>query len=181
MEVESFTELEEYEDNTFSFWLYFIEGSNGAWSQIIAKIGGGDRSPGIWTNENSTGIHYRYNPGNAGFGAIGPEGEGSAYDTEIWYHIACTKEEAKMRFYVDGEQKGEVNVPGAHTQGTGSLYVGKSPTYRAATFIIDDLAIYDRALEEDEVVEVMNGGLANTPVEATGKLAATWGSVKNRH
>ena len=181
MEVESFTELEEYEDNTFIFWIHFIEASNGAWSQIIAKIGGGDRSPGIWINPGSTGIHYRYNPGNAGFGQIGPEGEGGAYETEIWYHIACTKDDGKLIFYVNGEQQGETNVPGSHSQGSGSLYVGKSQAYRAATFIMDDLAIYDRALEEDEVVEVMNGGLANTPVEAAGKLAATWGGVKNKY
>lgn len=181
MEVETFAELEEYEDNTFSFWLYFIAASNGSWSQIITKIGGGDRSPGIWINPGSTGIHYRYNPGNAGFGQIGPEGEGGAYETEIWYHIACTKEDGKLRFYVNGEQQGETNVPGSHAQGPGSLFVGKSPGYRAATFIIDDLAVYDRALEEDEVVEIMEGGLANTPVEAAGKLATTWGGVKNRY
>ena len=181
MEVASFAKLEEYTDNSFIFWLYFIEGSNGDWSQIIAKPGSTDRVPGVWINPGSTGIHYRYDPGNAGFGQIGPEGEGGAYDIELWYHLACTKEDGKMRFYVDGEQKGEINGPAAHTQGSGSLYVGKSPTYRAATFIIDDFALYDRALEEEEVVDVMNGGLANTPVEAAGKLAATWGGVKNRY
>ncbi|HCK13133.1 TPA: hypothetical protein DHW51_03330, partial [Candidatus Poribacteria bacterium] len=48
--VESFKELEDYQDNSYLFWLYFIEGSNGSWSQIIAKKApGSDRSPGIWT------------------------------------------------------------------------------------------------------------------------------------
>lgn len=37
LEVESFSELEAYQDNSFVFWLHFIEGHNGAWSQIFAK------------------------------------------------------------------------------------------------------------------------------------------------
>jgi len=77
MTVETFKELEEYQDNTFVFWVYFTAGSNGAWSQIIAKKApGSDRSPGIWINPGGTGIHYRYNPGNQGAGRIGPGGEG---------------------------------------------------------------------------------------------------------
>lgn len=178
MQVEAFTELEEYQDNSYIFWLYFIEGSNGAWSQIIAKTGPGDRSPGIWTNPGSTGIHYRYNPGNIGFSAIGPTGEGSTYDLEVWYHIACVKDGAELRFYVNGEEQGTTVVPETHDNSGGMLHVGKSPTYRAATFVIDDLAIYDRALEEEEVVEIMEGKLANTAVDAAGKLASTWGVIR---
>ena len=122
MEVESFTELEEYEDNTFIFWLYFTEGSNGSWSQIIVKTNPGDRAPGIWINPGSTGIHYRYNPGNAGFAAIGPTGEGSVFELDEWYHIAGVKEGAQLRFYVNGEKQGEIAIPDPHDQGRGKLF-----------------------------------------------------------
>ena len=163
--------------NSFLFWLYFTEGSNGDWSQVIVKTNPGDRAPGVWINPGSTGLHYRFNPGNAGLAAVGPTGEGSVYDLEQWYHIGGIKEGEELRFYVNGELQETIAVPGTHDQGAGSLFVGKS-TFRAATFIMDDLAIYDRALTDAEILSVMEGELT-TPVEAAGKLASTWGDVKS--
>ena len=77
--VESFKALEEYQDNSYLFWLNFIVANSGGWDQIIAKKApGSDRSPGIWTcNRVSLHIHYRFNPGNAGSLCVGPEGEGT--------------------------------------------------------------------------------------------------------
>jgi len=49
-------------------------------------------------------LHYRFNPGNAGFGAVGPTGEGSEFDLNAWYHIAGVKEGEELRFYVNGEE-----------------------------------------------------------------------------
>jgi hypothetical protein len=179
MMVESFKELEEYEDNTFVWWLYFTAGSNGSWSQIIVKLApGSDRSPGIWINPGGTGIHYRYNPGNAGFGRIGPGGEGGDFPLDEWFHIACVKDGATQVMYINGEEVGSVGVPAKHAQGAGALHVGKSPTYRAATFIIDDLGIYNRALTEKEVKADMEKGVLPEAVDAEGKLATTWSSIK---
>jgi len=178
MTVESFKELETYQDNTFVFWLYYTAGSNGAWSQIIAKLGPADRSPGIWQNPGGTGIHYRYNPGNAGFGRIGPNGENSDFPLNEWYHIAGVKEGGTLKFYVNGVQKGSVAVPAKHDQGSANLCVGKSPTYRAATFIIDDLGVYNRALTEKEVNQDMDNGVMAKAVSTEGKLAITWASIK---
>jgi len=180
MEVASFRELEEYQDNTFLFWLYFTAGSNGAWSQIVVKLSpGNDRAPGVWINPGGTGIHYRYNAGNMGFGRVGPNGEGGDFELKTWYHITGVKKGAQLTFYCNAEQKGQVAVPAAHQQGTGSLHVGKSPSYRAATFIMDDLTVFNRALTADEVKQVMNGVLSTgAPVESQGKLASTWGDIK---
>jgi len=179
MEVESFKELEEYKDNTFLFWIYFTAGSNGAWSQIIVKQApGSDRSPGVWINPGSTGIHYRYNPGNQGTDSIGPNGEGSAYELKTWYHIAGSKKSGELTFYCNAVEKRKVTVPAAHTQGAAALCVGKSPSYRAATFIMDDLVVFNRALTADEVKQVMDGVLNNVAVEKHGKLALTWGEIR---
>ncbi len=179
MVVDSFKELEEYQDNTYLWWIYFTEGSNGSWSQIIVKLApGSDRSPGIWINPGNTGIHYRYNPGNQGAGAIGPGGEGKPFDLEEWHHVAGVKKGGEMKVYIDGEEDGKYPVPKDHVQGDGALHVGKSPTYRAATYVIDDLAVYDRALTEKEVVAVMEGSLAFAPVEPQGKLAVAWAAIK---
>ena len=178
--VESFQKLEDYTDNSYLFWLNFTVPNSGSWDQIIAKKApGSDRSPGIWTcNRVPLHIHYRFNPGNAGSHCVGPEGEGDAFETGDWYHIAGVKEGTDFKFYIGGEVVDEQTVPENHAQGEEKLYIGKTG-YNAAKFYLDDLYIYDRALSADEVAIVMEGGLL-TPVEPQDKLATTWGQLKTR-
>ena len=176
--VASFQELAAYQDNSYVFWVYFIQGTNGAWSQIIAKPSPGeDRSPGIWIRPNELGIHYRFNPGNKGADYVGPGGNNSQFETGKWYHIAGIRAGTKLSFYVDGDLKGEYNDISANiNQGADVLYIGKSPKYRAATFYLDDLYIFNRPLTVDEIVEVKDGQLL--PVEPKEKLTTTWGKLK---
>lgn len=180
MEVASFKELSEYQDNAFLFWIYFSAGSNGSWSQIITKLVAApvsDRSPGIWMNQGGTGMHVRYNAGNLGFGRIGPGGEGKDFAITTWYHIAAVKKGAEMTFYINKKEEGKTAVPAKHDQGAGSLIVGKSG-YRAATFIMDDLAIYNRALTAAEVTAASDNGY--TAVAPKDKLSTAWGDIKSR-
>lgn len=183
MVVESFKELEEYQDNTYLFWINFTDPITGGWDQILAKPApGSDRSPGLWVHTGGLGIHYRYNPGNLGSNRLGPNGENSDFPQNKWYHVAGVKEGANFIIYVDGEEKFKTAVPASHAQGkgtgaTGGLYVGNSPAYGgpAAKFLMDDLAVYTRALKPDEIKAVMEGSLA---VEAKNKLAVSWGEIK---
>jgi len=46
--------------------------------------------------------------------------------------------------------------------------------------IIDEVVLYNRALNEDEIVELMTQGLPTTAVAPAGKLATTWSDVKTR-
>lgn len=82
-----------------------------------------------------------------------------------------------MTFYVDGKEIQQYNVPANHNQGAEKLYIGKS-TYNSAKFYLDDLYVYNRGLDGEEVSGVMNGNLL--PVEPQNKLSTTWGKVKNR-
>ena len=177
--VDSFKELEDYTDNSYLFWLNFTDPNSGGWDQIIAKKApGSDRSPGIWTcNRVPLHIHYRFNPGNAGSHCVGPDGEGDTFDENKWYHIAGIKEGTDFLFYIDGKVVDEQTVPKDHAQGAEKLYIGRTG-YNAAKFYIDDLYIYDRALDEKEVTNVMDGGLL--PVEPEDKVATTWGQLKDR-
>ena len=175
MEVESTKALEEYQDNTFMWWIKFTKGSDNSWRQIIAKKApGSDRSPGVWINPSGTGIHYRYNPGNLGFSRVGSGGENNNFDLNKWYHIAGVKKGNKLTIYIDGEDEGSVDVPEKHDQGTEKLYVGKT-TYAPAWFIMDDLVVYSRALTADEIKTNMSSVVA---VSQRGKLTATWASIK---
>ena len=175
--VESFQELEDYTDNSYIFWLNFTVPNSGGWDQIIAKKApDSDRSPGIWTcNRVSLHIHYRFNPGNLGSLCVGPEGEGDEFGTGVWHHIAGIKEDDTFMFYIDGEVVDEQPVPADHAQGIENLYIGKTG-YASAKFYMDELYVYDRALNTEEIANVMAGNL--TPVEPKNKLAATWGQLK---
>jgi len=175
VQVQPFKELNQYQDNSYLFWINFIAAHNGAWSQIIAKKTPGDRSPGIWICPNSLNIHWRFNPGNQGTQCAGPKGEGSLFELDKWYHVAGIKEDGTLTFYVDGEKIQSNGVPAKHDQGAHPLYIGKTG-YRAATFYIDELYLYDRALDADEVSGVMDGDLL--PVEPQEKLTTTWGKLK---
>jgi hypothetical protein len=175
MTVESLPDLPADQDHTYAFWLYFTAGDNGAWSQVIARKNTSDRFPGVWINPGGTGLHYRYNPGNMGFSRIGPDGENSNFPLNEWFHIAASKAGDQLTMYIDGEEKGVIAVPAAHDPVEDSiLYVGKTG-YRAATFIMDDLAVFNHALTIDEVADFMRGVVAVSP---KGKLAATWASIK---
>ena len=177
--VDTFKELEDYTDNSFLFWLNFTEPNSGGWDQIIAKKApGSDRSPGIWTcNRVPLHIHYRFNPGNAGSHCVGPKGEGDTFETGNWHHIAGIKDGTKFLFYIDGKDVDEQAVPKDHAQGAEKLYIGRTG-YNAAKFYLDDLYIYDRALDADEIADVMDGKLL--PVEPEDKLATTWAQMKTR-
>jgi len=177
--VESFKELEEYQDNSYLFWLYFIEGTNGSWSQIIAKKApGSDRSPGIWICPDTLNIHWRFNPGNKGCDRCGPDGEGSLFKLKKWYHVAGVKKGSDLFYYVDGKEVAKkAGQPKDHAQGKEKLYIGKTG-YRSATFIIDDLYVYDRALKEKEVNRVKEGKLL--AVAPQDKLTAMWAHIKRK-
>ena len=179
VQVQSFKELAEYQDNTFSFWINFIAAHNGAWSQIIAKkTSNSDRSPGVWICPNSLNIHWKFNPGNAGTDCAGPTGEKTTFDLNKWYHLAGVKKDNEFKFYIDGKQVvGDIIVPKEHAQGAGTLFIGKTG-YRTATFYIDELYVYNRALNEKELSDVMDGDLL--PVEAQDKLTTTWGQLKTQ-
>ena len=176
--VESFPALEAYQDNSYLFWINFTEGTNGAWSQIIAKKApDSDRSPGIWICPDTLNIHWRFNPGNAGCDRCGPKGENDKFALNQWYHVAGVLKGTDLLYYVDGKEVAKKpGVPAKIAQGKELLYIGKTG-YRSATFLLDELAIYDRAVTEAEINKVKDGELA-TAVDPESKLAAKWGDVK---
>ncbi|MAF09432.1 hypothetical protein CMK11_03185 [Candidatus Poribacteria bacterium] len=179
LEVETFAALEEYQDNTYLFWINFPEKATGGWDQILAKPApGSDRSPGLWVETGGLGIHYRYEPGNLGFWGLGPDGDNTHFEMNQWYHVAGTTSGGELVGYVGGEEKATIVVPPDFAQGAGGLYVGNSPAYAgpAANFIMDDLAVYNRVLTPAEIATVMAGDFL--AAEGEGKLAVAWAALR---
>ncbi len=105
---------------------------------------------------------------------------GPAINLGEWDHVAGTYADGKQKFYVNGELVGEVDAqPTLNTKQ--EFLIGAGANERANheylfKGIIDEVRVYDRALSEAEVASVMESN--PTSVEASGKIAVTWGQLK---
>ena len=63
--------------------------------------------------------------------------------------------------------------------GSTKLVIGKGEKDAARSWngLIDDVRIYDRVLDDDEIADLAAGVLA---VEADGKLSTVWGHLKEK-
>lgn len=136
------------------------------------------------------GLYWYINSGQDGMGPF----DGADVDTTLslpdlglkknnWYHVAGTFDGKEIRIYLDGELKGQKPVP-AH----GPVMIwndnplefgGRGTGDNAYKGLMDELLVYDRALTEEEVVDVSNFKDIFA-VDAGGKLATTWGDLKGR-
>jgi len=97
-----------------------------------------------------------------------------------WHHIAATYDGQIFKCYIDGELADEWAYAGTMPENTASVTIGQRS--RGGCFfngIIDEVAIYNRALSEDEIPDIMLGvgdfGQASGPNPADGALLEdTW-------
>jgi len=104
-----------------------------------------------------------------------------------WQHVALTfKAEDSMKLYVNGEMVAESKVVIDHLfDNNVPLYVGTdfapggahSGQPREFTGIIDEVAVFNKALSDTEIKKKMETILA---VEPEGKLATLWGALKTQ-
>ena len=99
-----------------------------------------------------------------------------------WRHIAITRErESGLKtIYIDGvEDVSEAHGPGLAVSNEIDMTIGGHPGGAAHAFegILDDMAIYNRVLSQDEIVNSMQSG--PSAVEPVSKLTITWGKIKS--
>jgi len=97
-----------------------------------------------------------------------------------WEHVVGTYDGDTMKIYVNGAMIGE-EAKGIALQATNDaeVRIGCAKDRANYTFggAIDDVVIYNRALNEAEINEIMQNPLI-TAVSSKGKLATTWASIK---
>ena len=114
----------------------------------------------------------------------GPE----AIPTGEWAHLAWTYSVAEQTLtgWVNGEVNHTRDIPGKpirtnfDTAGELGLIIGAQPWNPGAHGyhgIVDEVAVYDDALTQDQIMALMD---SPTAVEPSGKLATTWASLKNK-
>ncbi len=200
--VEPFKRMNEYKDNTYTFWIYIFGNTAKPWNwehcgavpcgegraSILEKgrvLEGNVKgwAPGILLQEKPLALIYQFeDKGGGGVqgaigakGIVGPGGNGTEFEVKKWYHIAGVKKAAELIIYVNGKEQGRYDAPRDFVQGEALLRIGGTRE-RSAHFAMDEFSLYDRALTEKEVALDAKGVLLS--VEPERKLTTTWGDIK---
>ena len=103
-----------------------------------------------------------------------------------WYHIAITVGKSIAKLYVNGTQLGAdkpfVNLVLSDT--SRNLSIGSADNSWYFNGLIDEVAIFNVELTEEDIQTIMNKGLERASglaaVDLSGKLIATWANIKSR-
>ncbi len=147
------------------------------WQTIVTKTGADEaaqpRNYGMFIIPNDGGIHFSLQ--TTKINSVETVDDGN------WHFVVMTRDENEfLRGYIDGVQvvEGVSVAPGENNEGV-SIGAGGGGVRYWLIGSVDEVAIFDRALSEAEINELMNKGLqAVLAVSASGKLAATWGDIK---
>jgi hypothetical protein len=104
---------------------------------------------------------------------------GSVLETDEWQHVAMIYDGEEIRVYLNGEVDGSADCSGDINENSFSVWISKKADEN--NFLdgtMDDLAILNVALTEAQLRTYMDGGV-NMAVEYPGKLATSWGEIKN--
>ncbi len=121
-------------------------------------------------------------PGGWNDKSIGPA------DITKWHMYTTTFDSAsgKWIIYIDGEVASEMDINKTPIDAdSGPVFIGNDTCCagRLGNAIVDEVAIFSVALEQDDIKALMKSGLSQTvlDVEAEGKMTTTWGNVKTRY
>lgn len=164
---------------TMMCWFWW-GGSGDGWQTFVSK------GPMSGTNENwaffiNTGGGYSHLIITPNGGRTNVDSPGGLFDAETWTFVAGTYDGSNVKIYFDGELVKEQGVSGGLTPNDNSLRIGHregSPHWWSG--MLDEVAVFHRALEEGEIKEIMDKGLeAVASVEPDNKLPTVWGKIKS--
>ena len=160
---------------TFTLLAWFkFEDPTGGWQTLIGKQTKGDENF-IIEAAASGGL-------NTTFNRIGLCTGGTVVVDEEWHHVASVHDKESLRLYIDGSLDQELAGAATPATNAGPLRLGGLPA-RGEMFsgVMDEVAVFNAALTEEEIREFMEGMGAAESVESVGKLAAAWGSIKAQY
>jgi len=96
-----------------------------------------------------------------------------------WHHVLGLKDGNEVRIYIDGQEDGTAPAVDAVYGENDQPLVFMVHFDRWITGLIDEVAIYNRALDDAEIDTLMNGiGDVAKAVDPASKLTTSWGAVK---
>ncbi len=170
-------------DFTMAFWLnvHDISGSGTVWTRIIEAR---------HDNSNYLQFDIQINDGELGLNLMDSGVEttfmvDSPISANIWYHVTGTWNAAEdgLGLYLDGVLQTKAGVVPASPGTERTLDLGRRSDASELTHfdgIIDDFAVFNTVLTEADIEILMEEGLEEVAsVSPSGKLATTWGLMKN--
>jgi hypothetical protein len=158
--------------HTISFWLKW-DGAGSSWSPFVAKRSAGGANYQSWVGSDRIFDYYN---GVAVVSADTPVSLG-----EDWV-LLTTIHDGKntVSFYLDGSLDSEKAQPVGQPNDF-PLLVGQDGVGNFGTGVIDEVAIFNRALAEEEIKKLMEESVeAFTSVAGEDKLTSTWARIKKR-
>lgn len=162
-----------------------------AWIKISKVIGDGMAIVSKRKAFNSADVYnlfiYTGTKMDARVNAQGDFWSQTAFKAGEWYHVAYVFDgkaagDQRQKMYVNGILESKASH--AHTtvqKGGASLWVGELDSARGFKWngLIDELGIWNVALDENQINQVMKVGKAKMlAVEPSTKLATTWGKLR---
>jgi hypothetical protein len=96
-----------------------------------------------------------------------------------WHHIASVYDGKSLKQYVDGKLDVEMPASGKINSVQEVFRIGQAQTGLPGMIgKVDEVAIYNRALSEDEIKQDMMKGVIS-PVPPAGNLVTVWGEIKS--
>ncbi|MDA0751386.1 MAG: immunoglobulin domain-containing protein [Verrucomicrobia bacterium] len=88
---------------------------------------------------------------------------GQSFDADVWHHIAGVFDGSQAHVYIDGELKGSVDSSGPIDDAQMTLYIGSDDSGNHFNGAMDQLLIYNRALDAAEIGTIIAGSEPEGP------------------
>ena len=176
--IESTPELQVGEELTMMAWFFATD--IGDWRQLIAKSD--EYLLRIDPPQEGNKMSSFVKPG----GSWEPRASANVPDEDTWIHFAATYDSnAKnehLVVYVNGERAGVSTRPGDIAVTGNAVEIGRWGGGSYFVGIIDEAAIFNTVLSEDDLKAIADNGLAKVlgglAVAPTNKLTTTWATLK---
>lgn len=142
------------------------------WQTVISKYETNNYGP-YWFGLHNDKLNFWISDGNGGYLDFDSE---RSIEADTWYHVFWVLEDGLGTMYVDcAFDSAFDNVPTLTqnndlvTIGVQALYLPQTSNYANFEGAIDELRIYDRVLNEEELSTLCKGGLTNVEEEYAEK------------
>ena len=143
------------------------------WEHIWRSLPSASGHNTLFINKDQGLISWR---GRVGGWMVLCQTDGGIVEADKWIHIAVTSDGDKYKIYADGEVAAEMDFQ--ETDGGNITYRMGGSGGETFAGIMDDYAVFSRALDEDEINLIMESVETFLPVEPKGKLATQWADLK---
>ncbi|MBT3266038.1 LamG domain-containing protein [Candidatus Poribacteria bacterium] len=162
------------EDWSMAIWVK-IAGATGTYQMAMGKESWPDRNYSMWILPTTMTVGFTSGADDIQVG-VGEVGD------DAWHYLVGTYDGAQLTGYIDGvlvQQRGAAGDPNTCAC---PFYIGSQPPGGGGPTVgaLDEVAVYNHALDEDEVAATMEGLQSRAVDASSDKLATRWGRLKTR-